>query len=386
MATKKKKTTTKNVQKKKIGKKVVTTTTTVVVEEEAAVLTNHVAFVLDISYSMQSCFKEAIRQLNRQFDLQKQESAKYKQNTTVSLFVFGGNGDYRVRSIFLGVPVQSVRYVSASEFQLGDNTPLRDGYGFAIQEMGRFVDAYDKSTSFLVIGITDGGENSSYLWSASKLRDKIKQTVNSDRWTHTFLVPHGGREEIESYGVPPGNITEWENDVFGASVAGGAMASGNQNFYSARSNGSLSVSNFYVQPDLSSLTKTQVKKNLADLSTHFKSFEVTSESEVRDFVQKKTKKPYVIGSAYYQLMKTEKKVQPTKNILLRDKTTGAVYGGPEARALIGLPATANATVEPGNHANYDIFIESTSTNRILPRGTKVLVDYKQAVNKTPTWV
>jgi hypothetical protein len=41
--------------------------------------------------------------------------------------------------------------------------------------------------------------------------------------------------------------------------------------------------------------------------------------------------------------------------------------------MIGLPANADAKVEPGNHANYDIFVQSTSVNRKLPRGTKLIV-------------
>jgi hypothetical protein len=56
-----------------------------------------------------------------------------------------------------------------------------------------------------------------------------------------------------------------------------------------------------------------------------------------------------------------------------EKGSKAIYGGNAARSLIGLPYGAEAKVEPGNHANYDIFVQSTSTNRKLVRGTKLLV-------------
>jgi len=96
------------------------------------------------------------------------------------------------------------------------------------------------------------------------------------------------------------------------------------------------------------------------------------EEVIKDFVEKKTRRPYVIGTAYYQLMKTEK-VQAGKGVILVEKGKPQVWAGQAARAMIGLPAGSDAKVEPGNHANYDIYVQSTSVNRKLPRGTKLIV-------------
>jgi len=98
---------------------------------------------------------------------------------------------------------------------------------------------------------------------------------------------------------------------------------------------------------------------------------VPRETEIREFVVEKLGQ-YRVGDAFYQLTKKEM-VQTQKALLLMEKGKGAIYGGPEARDLIGLPTGVNAKVEPGNHANYDIFVQSTSTNRKLVRGTKLLV-------------
>jgi len=54
-----------------------------------------------------------------------------------------------------------------------------------------------------------------------------------------------------------------------------------------------------------------------------------------------------------------------------EKGKSEVYG-PDARDLIGLPAGGTEKVIPGNHANYDIYIQSTSNNRRLVRGTKLI--------------
>lgn len=71
-------------------------------------------------------------------------------------------------------------------------------------------------------------------------------------------------------------------------------------------------------------------------------------------------------------MKPEK-VQGSKKVLLVEKGKPEVWAGSQARQMIGLPIAADAKVEPGNHANYDIFVQSTSVNRKLPRGTKIIV-------------
>ena len=79
---------------------------------------------------------------------------------------------------------------------------------------------------------------------------------------------------------------------------------------------------------------------------------------------------YQIGNAYYLLMKPEK-VQHHKQIILREKGKEAVYAGLDARHILGLPSV-DVKVKPGDHANWDIFIQSTSVNRKLIQGTKLV--------------
>lgn len=54
-----------------------------------------------------------------------------------------------------------------------------------------------------------------------------------------------------------------------------------------------------------------------------------------------------------------------------EKGKGSVYGGEDARRLLDLPDHVTK-VRPGNHANFDIFIQSTSINRKLKNGTRVI--------------
>jgi hypothetical protein len=70
--------------------------------------------------------------------------------------------------------------------------------------------------------------------------------------------------------------------------------------------------------------------------------------------------------------------------LIRDKTTGSVYAGRDARDLLKLPVVGSCKLIPGDHGNFEVFIQSTSINRKLPKGTMVAIwDSMSAVKKPP---
>jgi hypothetical protein len=94
--------------------------------------------------------------------------------------------------------------------------------------------------------------------------------------------------------------------------------------------------------------------------------------EIGPFVEKKTRTAYQRGSAFYELVKTEKAVQASKLIVIRNRRDGAVYAGQSARDLLGLPTQGTIKLSPGDHGDWEIFIQSTSSNRHLPVGSKVL--------------
>ncbi len=82
------------------------------------------------------------------------------------------------------------------------------------------------------------------------------------------------------------------------------------------------------------------------------------------------------GRSFYQLTKPEK-LQEGREIVLRDKKTGRIFGDQpsspgQVRDRLGLPTSGDIRVKPGNHAGYDIFVLSKSDNRLLVRGTDVL--------------
>lgn len=224
----------------------------------------------------------------------------------------------------------------------------------------------------MVIVLTDGGENKSRRFSQNAIRDLVYKKQLAGNWTFVFQVPPGyGASVASQFGVPRDNIREWETTREGLIETSVATRSGMKDYFTARAAGATAVQSFYVRPDLSDLKASAVQRNLSNLRSQFQVLPVLREVEIRPFVEDELGS-YRPGSAYYQLTKTEK-VQASKDVLLMEKGKSAIYGGREARQMIGLPDGYEAKVEPGNHANYDIFVQSTSVNRKLVRGTKLLV-------------
>lgn len=97
--------------------------------------------------------------------------------------------------------------------------------------------------------------------------------------------------------------------------------------------------------------------------------DVNYTGRIDEFVKSETGHPYVVGKSYYQLTKSEI-IQPQKQIAILAR--GNVYTGYEAREMLGLP-DEHVKVKPNDYDDYDIFIQSTSVNRKLIAGQKLLV-------------
>ena len=249
----------------------------------------------------------------------------------------------------------------------------------------QFKNSVEKEeVSYLIYVVTDGEENWSKKFNKESLSKLIQECTDLKNYTFTVSVPRGNKVITSSkLGIPLDNIIEWEATNKGVEQLGEVTTSAMSGYYTARAGGSRAVQNFFVNTDLSKVKQSDLNK-LEDISSQVKIVEVKKESVIKDFVESNTKRPYVIGQGYYQLTKKEL-VQPGKSVVLFDKKTKCVYGGKGARKLIGLAEGVNCKVEPGNHAGLDIFIKSTSVNRILPRGSKVLIDLEQIKDNEATW-
>lgn len=249
----------------------------------------------------------------------------------------------------------------------GSGTPLLDAVGLAIDSIQNLKGK--DSTAYLVMVITDGEENTSRIWSSRNITSKIQQLQSTDEWTFVFRGPRGSTKTFTNLGVNPGNILEWEQTTKGLAASTQATQSGITNYFKARASGKTSVNTFFTDINVSA---KEIQETLEDATNKFNIFYVGKDERIDEFVIR-IYGSYVQGKGFYQLTKTEKVVQDYKIIALLDKSNGKVYSGTSnVRSLLGLPTTGNVQLRPGDHKNYDIFIQSTSLNRKLLSGTKML--------------
>jgi hypothetical protein len=322
--------------------------------------------VVDVSGSMNSLRYDLQKSVNATLADLRSQAFRTGDAIDVSLYYFNNY----VRPEYKHVDARDVK---SEPIKYPDGgTALFDAVEQAITEH-LLPEKADEEVAYLLIVQTDGQDEHSRDRRGDRMKDLIRQVQGTDRWTITFQLPPGFLQKFcNTYGIHPGNCTEWERTTQGMERATDLRASATTTYFANRSLGQTSTKAFYATVDLDNLKTSTVKSQLDNIAGKVKTFPVAAEIEIRPFVESKTGLPYVAGEAFYQLTKTEK-VQPGKKVLVAEKGTRAIYAGAQARTLIGLPSGVDCRVKPGNLSNYDVFVESNSVNRKLVRGTKVVL-------------
>ncbi len=326
-------------------------------------LKNNIYLVLDESGSMSTIRDQTVKTVNDVINTLKVESLKVDQDTAVAVTTFNTDIKHSVLTA-----VEWVQPINGTRYMPSGGTRLFDAVGEVLEQA---VKTDDGVTSYVLNVITDGEENGSRDFNSADILDLLKRAQATDRWTIVFLVPPGAKVELcRRYKIPEGNVREWEGTNEGIRSVGQALTASYGSYFSARSTGATSSKTFFTT-DLSKLKSSDVKRNLSNMANDVKVLQVKKETDIKAFVEGHGY-TYSKGVAFYQLTKDET-LQPFKNIMLMEKGKTEVYGGPDARTLLGLPADQEVVVKPGNHANWDVYVQSTSSNRKLVRGTNLLL-------------
>jgi transcriptional regulator with XRE-family HTH domain len=331
-------------------------------------LRNKIALVLDNSGSMTSYKKEALAAFNKNIS---DWASIPDQENEISVIMFDTRVHLPIRRNML-IDSSNVRQalIREDEYNPGGSTALFDAVRAGIIGLQSSPVPIGVDVAYILIVVTDGFENiSCNIKEAKRLMQDVQGT---DRWTLTFQLPRGNANEFSrQHNVPLGNCLEWDLDQAGIQEASRHTTLSVMNYASARRAGARSSKSFYTT-DMSNVSSQVVRSKLDDVSDKVKVWEVKGETDIRSFCEGRSRKPLLKGAAFYQLTKTEKKVQDHKLLAIREKGKPGVFVGPNARQLLGLPISGTVKVVPGNHGNFDIFVQSTSTNRKLVRGTNVI--------------
>jgi len=346
--------------------------------------TTHVAILLDKSGSMHSYRTEAVAAYNATVE-QIRKLADANNKVLVTLVTFGGYVDFSYKA----QDVTRLKPLTLNDYCPNSGTPLYESVIKTIDYFESIAGHKDENTSFLTIVLTDGeATDSAYSgYTAPNMVKAMQRVIKTDRYTFGFQVPASHANRFKSItGLTSDTVAAWNTDKGAAGLREATQVTQNAvaSYTTARSAGAKKVDKFFVTTDLSKITAKDIHTKLNDISDHVKVYEVPVESRIDEFALAKLKKDYVIGSGYYVLTKKEK-VQVGKEIMIMEKGKKAVWAGKAAREFLGLPKDQDAYVIPGNHSNFDIFVQSKSVNRKLPRGSKVIIDTTTKSGMTPTW-
>jgi len=334
---------------------------------------NYIGISLDHSASMRDIARAAGRDYNSTIAAIQEGSDEHNIDTIVSVVKSGVGQRATVERSVINSSVNKLQPIPDGKYVAdGAGTPLFDSVGDLIEQLEAVPDANSSDVSFVIQVITDGGENSSRKWTGQMIAKKMAELRMTDRWTFSFRVPRGYSSYLTRFGIPAGNILEWDQTDSGLAQASTATASAFRSFYANRASGVKSTDKFFT--DMSAVSLKEVKANLVDISEQVDVYIVDKRNngvQIRDFVEAQGVE-FKKGCAFYELNKTET-VQDYKQIAIRHKTKGAVYSGYPARDLLGLPHTGDAKVAPGAHGDYEVFIQSTSVNRKLVEGTNLMI-------------
>lgn len=324
-------------------------------------LINHVALVLDGSSSMSTHKGNLIKVADEQIRHLALRSEELAQETRVSVYLF----DYDVKCLIFDMDVMRLPSI-ADLYEAYGMTALVDAVVKSQQDLATTSQIYGDH-AFLTFVLTDGQENNSTnSWTVLP-----EFTTHADEnWTVGFLVPDAqGKTYLTRAGVDAGSISLWDaTSAKGLNDSFTTIRTATDNFMAARASGVRGTRSVF-STGADAVNKQTVKKSLQPV-TGVEKFDVGTDCRIDDFCRNKVGY-YNAGMAYYQLSKSET-IQANKAIMVVDKRNGRVYGGAQARDLIGLPNTS-IRVKPDHNPDYNIFVQSTSQNRKLVGGTKVLV-------------
>lgn len=132
--------------------------------------------------------------------------------------------------------------------------------------------------------------------------------------------------------------------------------------------------------------KSKTKKEISILdgmeivpAGRFQVIDVDEPLALRDFVTKNGIK-FKTGRAFYELTKTEE-IQQYKEVIMQNKETGDFYYGSDVRKSLGLLPQCSRSDEykteklkPKKDDDFTVFVQSTSYNRKLKEGSKLLYE------------
>jgi len=334
---------------------------------QAANYINHFAILGDESWSMERHATALITAVDSSIVHFAERSKAWDQETRISFYTFAGRDQHRCLYYdkdVLRMPSIKGRYRPRGQ------TALIDCVMLALDDLEKTAQLYG-SHAFMLSLFSDGQNNDSRHRPAA-LEQRIARLP--ENWTVAAFAPDQyAVMELRKCGFPKGNIDVWDTrSSAGMEEVGRKIRDISDTFMQGRTKGvhSYSARSGRGLFQLRDFNATEVTASLPPLTRGSYVFHsVPADEQIDQFVARVTGRPYQYGRAYYQFMKPEN-IQPQKEIAV--EVAGEVYAGRAARDILGLP-DHHVRVKPDQKPGCTIFVQSTSYNRKLVSGTRLLL-------------
>lgn len=325
-------------------------------------------FIFDESDSMRPHVSALTSLFDSEIKFLAERSREFNQETRISVYLFSSRGTARCVLYDMDVLRVQESYHLKDFYKPRGMTALCDAAVLAVNDLKMLPTKYGQHSMWLLV-FTDGYENDS----TTANRSQIKPLLSSlgEEWTVSIFVPDQmGKKYAKDYGFPHENVAIWDtSSVRGLEDVGHTVREAAKSYFTMRSTGARGTKSLF---SLNTVSTDTIKSQLTPLKSgtytvlQYSGVRVTV--QIRDFVESQLYIPYKVGHAYYELKKRET-IQPQKAIVVEHQ--GQYYSGQPARDLLGLP-DYDVKVDPDYKAGYTIFVQSTSVNRNIIPGQRVL--------------
>ena len=202
-----------------------------------------ITLLIDRSCSMAPLTRDLLEGLNGFVTAQKR--LPLRQDLTFSLMVF----DHEYRVICNAIPLGEAPRFTEAHYQPRGNTSLYDALGRCIDETGlrlRAMPDAERPCQVLFVALTDGLENTSWLYSADKLAEMVDHQRNRYLWQFAFLGTHGDLwTEARRFGLRRDETCAWDHSPDGVLRAFDLLSERTSNY---RRSGRSPFPGFFTRP------------------------------------------------------------------------------------------------------------------------------------------
>jgi uncharacterized protein YegL len=282
---------------------------------------------------------------------------------------------FDVTLIGFGSAVSAGLKKAAASHGAMDFYPLRyanQGSTRLMDAIGAALDRVDPTTPTLINVFTDGGENGSNLWNAPRITAALKNAEATGNLTLTVAGPPQALHQLSQCGIPQGNFKAWDGSAAEHVTVTNVSTASLSTYVAERKAGRRRSVSYFVDP---SQLKTAGVRSMAK-KVEPEEVKVVSKTMAGRAIADAFKK-FEKGRHYYQLMKPES-IDADKDLVVHIKDKGEYrLGSRTVRILLGLPEDGRIRVKPakpvaGQDPNFEVFVQSSSVNRKLVEGQKLL--------------